>query len=111
MAEYTILAAASVVAVVLLELCILRTGVFRRLAYWLTMVIVLGFQVPVDGWLTKLDDPIVLYQEAMTTGIRFPWDIPIEDFGFGFSMITLTLMTWIRLGPRRRPQPPTTEQA
>jgi hypothetical protein len=27
-----------------------------------------------------------------------PWDIPVEDYLFGFSMITLTLLLWVRLG-------------
>ncbi|PWH06333.1 lycopene cyclase domain-containing protein [Brachybacterium endophyticum] len=95
MPEYTILVVVSLVAVVLLELAWLRTGIFRRLSYWLSMLIVLGFQIPVDGWLTKLSDPIVLYDDAMTTGIRFPWDIPVEDFGFGAAMITLTMILWL----------------
>ena len=99
MLEYTVFAVLSVVVVVALELCWLRTGVFRTLQYWLAMAIVLGFQVPVDGWLTKLSDPIVLYEEAEMTGWRIPWDIPVEDFLFGFSMVTLTMLLWIRLGP------------
>lgn len=98
MPEYTVLAVLSVPAVVALELCWLRTGVFRRLQYWLAMAIVLGFQVPVDGWLTKLSDPIVLYDESQTLGVRAPWDIPVEDFAFGFSMVTLALLVWVHLG-------------
>ncbi len=31
------------------------------------MVIVFGFQIPVDGWLTKLSAPIVVYDEQHTT--------------------------------------------
>ena len=58
------------------------------------------FQCLVDGWLTKLSDPIVLYSPAQFSGIRFPWDIPIEDFGFGFAMVTGTLLAWLRLGRR-----------
>jgi hypothetical protein len=34
-------------------------------------------------------------------GVRFPWDIPIEDFGFGFAMVTLTILLWRRLTDRR----------
>jgi len=107
MPEYTVLTVASIVLVVLLELCVLRTGIFRSGVYWISMGIVMGFQVLVDGWLTKLSDPIVLYEASMTTGIRVPWDIPVEDFGFGFSMVTLTMMLWLRARPRpgdRSPQ-------
>ncbi|MDO5500123.1 MAG: lycopene cyclase domain-containing protein [Propionibacteriaceae bacterium] len=96
MGEYTLLTLISLVVVVGLELAVFRTGIFRMPVYWLSMVIVLGFQIPVDGWLTKLSAPIVLYNADETTGIRAPWDIPIEDFGFGFSMVTLTLILWIR---------------
>ena len=107
--EYTVLAVVSVVAVVGLELAWARTGIFRRLQYWLAMAIVVGFQVPVDGWLTKLSDPIVLYDEAETSGVRFPWDIPVEDFLFGFAMVTLTLLLWLRAA-RREQQPPSPER-
>ena len=104
--EYTVAAAVSVVVVVALELLWLRTGLLRTARYWLSMVIVLAFQVLVDGWLTKLSAPIVLYDDAETTGWRVPWDIPVEDFAFGFSMVTLTLLIWVRL---TRPTPVTQE--
>ena len=100
MLEYTVFAVLSVVVVVALELCWLRTGVFRTLQYWLAMAIVLGFQVPVDGWLTKLSDPLVLYNEADMTGIRAPWDIPVEDFAFGFGMVTLVMVLWVHAAQR-----------
>ncbi|KWX64203.1 lycopene cyclase domain-containing protein [Mycobacterium sp. NAZ190054] len=93
---YTVPAILSVVAVCALELVVLRTGLFRRAAYWISMVIVLGFQIPVDGWLTKLSAPIVLYHDDHFSGIRFPWDIPVEDFLFGFAMVTAALLLWER---------------
>lgn len=93
---YTLPAALSVPVVVALELLWLRTGLFRRPAYWLTMVIVFAFQIPVDGWLTKLSAPIVRYDPAQLTGLRFPFDIPVEDYLFGFSLVTLTLLCWLR---------------
>ena len=93
---YTAPAVASVIAVCALELAVLRTGLFRRPAYWLSMLIVLGFQIPVDGWLTKLGAPIVLYRAQTTSGVRWPWDIPVEDFGFSIAMISLTLALWER---------------
>ncbi|GGM12099.1 lycopene cyclase domain-containing protein [Nakamurella endophytica] len=104
MPEYTALTVVAVLAVVALELWGLRTGIFRTRRYWISMVIVLGFQIPVDGYLTRLADPIVLYDARQTLGIRFPWDIPIEDFGFGWAMVTLTILLWRRCtdGPSRR---------
>jgi len=91
---YTVPAVAAVLAVCALEFALLHTGLFRRPAYWLSMLIVLGFQVPVDGWLTKRSAPIVVYDQAHTSGVRFPFDIPVEDFLFGFALVTAVLLLW-----------------
>ena len=93
---YTAPAVLAVLAVCALELLVLRTGLFRRPAYWLSMLIVVGFQILVDGWLTKLSAPIVMYDDRSITGIRFPFDIPIEDFLFGFALVTAVLLLWER---------------
>jgi lycopene cyclase domain-containing protein len=93
---YTVPAVASVAAVVALELGRWRTGLFRRRAYWITMAIVFGFQIAVDGWLTKLSAPIVIYDPHQLTGVRAPFDIPVEDFLFGFALVTATLLLWER---------------
>jgi len=103
---YTLPAILAVVAVCALELRVLRTGLFRRPAYWIAMVIVIGFQILADGWLTKLSAPIVLYDDQHTTGVKFPFDIPIEDFLFGFALVTAVLLLW----ERRRPQTDTADQ-
>lgn len=105
MGEYTLLTIIGLVAIVAFELLWARTGIFRSLRYWLSMAIVFFFQIWVDGWLTKLSNPIVLYNPDEFSGVRFPWDIPIEDFGFGFAMLTLTMIVWIRLGRRDRTEP------
>lgn len=98
---YTLPAVIAAVAVVVLELAVFRTGLFRRAVYWLSMLIVVGFQIPVDGWLTKRSAPIVIYDDAQTSGIRFPFDIPVEDFLFGFAVVTAVLLLWERQrGPR-----------
>jgi lycopene cyclase domain-containing protein len=93
---YTLWAAVSVAAVVGIELLWARTGLFRRPAYWVTIVITWAFQIPVDGWLTKLSAPIVIYNHSAVTGVRFPWDIPIEDFAYGFALVTFVLIGWVR---------------
>jgi lycopene cyclase domain-containing protein len=97
---YTLPAVLAVLGIIVWELRVLRTGLFRQPAYWISMAIVLGFQVLVDGWLTKLSAPIVLYDEQHSTGIRFPWDIPVEDFLFGWAMVTAVLLLWVRRGVR-----------
>lgn len=96
MIGYTLPAVVAVLVVCALELRVFRTGLFRQPAYWISMVIVTGFQIPVDGWLTKLSAPIVIYDEQHTTGVRFPWDIPVEDYLFGWAMVTATLLLWVR---------------
>ena len=93
---YTIPAIVAVLAVCVMEFVVLRTGLFRRAAYWIAMVIVLAFQIPVDGWLTKLSAPIVIYDDRHTSGVRFPFDIPVEDFLFGWAMVTAVLLLWER---------------
>jgi lycopene cyclase domain-containing protein len=94
--SYTIGAIAVPVAVAVLELAVLRTGLFRTARYWVTLALVLVLQIPVDGALTHGPTPVVAYREAATSGIRLVWDIPIEDFGFGFALVTLVLLLWLR---------------
>ncbi len=100
--EYTIASVVAVVAVVAVELLWLRTGIFATATYWIAYGIIVFFQILVDGWLTKLSSPIVLYNEAETTGWRFPFDIPVEDFLFGFSLVTLPILLWVWFGQRER---------
>ena len=102
MREYTLAVVLAVVAVVGLEVTWLRTGLFRTRAYWIAMAICYGFMIAVNGWLTKLSAPIVLYDESRTTGWRIPWDIPVEDYLFGFALLTLTMLLWDHIGARVR---------
>ena len=100
MPEYTVLAALSVLLAVGLAR-LLGVPLFRRARFWLAMAIVLAFQVLVDGWLTKLSAPIVIYNRHEMLGWRFPWDIPVEDFLFGFSMVTTVIVLWERAKRRQ----------
>jgi lycopene cyclase domain-containing protein len=106
MPEYTVAAVIGVLAVVAYELLVARTGIFRRPAYWITMAICLFFMVLVNGWLTKLSAPIVRYAPDQKTPWRFPLDIPVEDFLFGFTLLTLVLVLWIRAGAADAAPPP-----
>ena len=96
MPVYPAMAVAGSLGVVVLELAVFRTGLMRQRAYWISMVIVFAFQVVVDGWLTKLSAPIVVYDDRHTVGLRFPFDIPVEDFLFGFALVTAALLLWER---------------
>lgn len=94
MLEYTIATVVACAIVVLVELRWAKTGIFFTAQYWLAMLIVFAFQLLVDGWLTKLSDPIVLYAAEQFGGVRLGWDSPIEDFGFGFALVTAVLIAW-----------------
>ncbi len=96
MGEYTAATLAAILVTVALELGWAKTGLFRTGRFWLTMAITWSFQILVDGWLTKLSDPIVFYDPRQITGLRIPPGIPVEDFGFGFALVTLTLIGWQR---------------
>jgi lycopene cyclase domain-containing protein len=93
---YPLMAVTAAVAVVALELFVLRTGLFRQRAYWISMAIVYGFMIPVDGWLTKLSAPIVIYAPDDVSGWRPVWDILGEEFAYAFAMLTLVLLGWER---------------
>ncbi len=95
---YPLLAVAAASAVVVLEVAVFRSGLFRQRAYWLAMTIVFAFMIPVDGWLTKLSAPVVVSREADTSGIRPVWDIPLEEFAYAFALLTLVILVWDRAG-------------
>ena len=94
---YTVAAICAPLAVVAVELGALRTGILRRGRFWATIAIVLAFQVAVDGWLTKLSAPIVIYRRTAICGVRWP------DFRFQF-------VTAPRRRHGRRPQQPRRRQ-
>ncbi len=105
---YPLLAVVAMVVVVALELVVVRTGVFRSVAFWLAMAISLAFMIPVDGWLTKLSAPIVIYRADDVSGVRPIWDILVEEYAYAFALLTLVIITWDRLG-RTRPSTDDTE--
>lgn len=96
---YPTLAVLAAVGVLVLELRVLRTGIFRDPSYWISLAICFGFMIPVDGWLTKLSSPIVVYRESATSGIRPVWDILAEEYVYAFALLTLVMVVWDRLGP------------
>jgi lycopene cyclase domain-containing protein len=102
--EYTLAAAAGVALAVALETAVLRTGMFRDRRYWVTLAIVAGFELIVDGVLTC--PPIVAYDPRRILGLRVAC-APVEDLAFGFAMVTVTLNLWRWTGRRpRRPHGP-----
>ena len=97
--EYTLVSATGVVLTVLLELLVLRTGLFRDPRYWVALAIVACFQLLVNGVLTC--PPIVSYDPGEILGLRVVC-APVEDLGFGFAMVTTTIALWRRAAPDQR---------
>jgi len=100
--EYTGLALVAVAGVVALEVGGLHTGLLQTRAYWISLAICYGFMIGVNGWLTKLTAPIVIYDRHAATGWRVPWDIPVEDYLFAFALLTLAMLCWDAAGRRER---------
>ena len=97
--SYTELVIVAVLAALALDLLVLRTGLVRRRAFWTAYAILAGFQLLVNGTLTGLR--IVRYDPAAITGLRIAY-APVEDLGFGFALILLTLSLWVRAGRAAR---------
>ena len=96
--EYTTASALGIVLAVLLELLVLRTGLFRDRRYWVALAVVACFQLLVNGVLTC--PPIVSYDPAEILGPRIVC-APVEDLGFGFAMVTTTIALWRHSAPAR----------
>lgn len=92
---YTELVLLAVAGSVTLDLFVLRTRLIRRRAFWVAYAILCAFQLLVNGTLTGLR--VVRYDPATITGVRLAY-APIEDLGFGFALILLTLACWVRAG-------------
>ena len=94
--EYTLASATGIALTVLLELLVLRTGLFRDPRYWVALAIIAAFQLLVNGVLTC--PPIVSYDPAEILGPRIVC-APVEDLGFGFAMVTTTIALWRHAAP------------
>jgi lycopene cyclase domain-containing protein len=103
---YTDAALLGVGFAVVLDLAVLRTKLLHRKAFWASYVIVLGFQLVVNGVLTGRR--LVVYSPAAILGGATPhllggWRIgyaPVEDLLFGFSLVLQTLVWWVWWGRR-----------
>lgn len=94
---YTTLAILGVLAVLVVDLAVLRTRLVTRRVFWAAYAIVLFFQLLTNGVLTGLR--LVTYDPDAILGPRLGF-APVEDLLFGFAMVTLTLSTWVWLGRR-----------
>ncbi|MDF9715732.1 lycopene cyclase domain-containing protein [Nocardioides sp. ChNu-153] len=86
---------------VVLDLWVLRTRLLTRRAYWASYAIVLFFQLLTNEYLTSRG--VFVYDEDAILGWRIG-HAPVEDFLFGYSLVTLSLVFWVWWG-RRGVQP------
>ena len=90
MKEYTLLAIISVLLVIILDF-VLRTRLVLNKKFWVFWAVMFVLIFIVNGYLTWR--PIVIYGESFYLGIRL-FTIPVEDFLFGFSLITSNIVLW-----------------
>ncbi len=79
------------------DLFLLQTRLLLRKAFWTAYAILFCFQLIVNGVLTGYR--IVRYDPSAIIGVRVVY-APVEDLGFGFALILLTLSCWVALGRR-----------
>jgi len=90
MKEYTILAVCSVFATIFLDK-IIQIRILKKIEFYIFLLIILFFKILVNGYLTS--QSIVMYNPSYFLGLRIG-SIPLEDFLFGFSMVTMTIIFW-----------------
>lgn len=90
MKEYTAIAIASVFFTLILDRAT-RVGIFKRGEFYFFLLMMAFFKLLVNGFLTGRQ--IVLYNPEFFLGVRLG-SIPLEDFLFGFSMVSLTIIFW-----------------
>jgi lycopene cyclase domain-containing protein len=95
--SYSALAVTAVVAVLAVDLAVLRTRLVTRKVFWAAYAIVIVFQLLMNGVLTGRD--VVVYDPDAIWGPRIAY-APVEDVAFGFAMVTLTLASWAAVNRR-----------
>lgn len=90
MKEYTVIAVIFIFVAIFVD-NILHVHILRQKKYYLFLFIILLFKIFINGYLTGY--PIVIYNENVFWGVRL-MTIPLEDFLFGFSMVTMTIIFW-----------------
>jgi len=95
--SYSALAVTAVLAVLVVDLAVLRTRMVTRRAFWVAYAIVVVFQLLMNGVLTGLD--VVVYDPDAIWGPRIAY-APVEDLLFGFALVVLTLASWAAVNRR-----------
>ena len=103
---YTAAALIGVGFAIVLDLVLLRSKLLLRKVFWVSYLIIVAFQLAVNGVLTG--QRLVVYSPHAIVGGSMPqlvgdWHIayaPFEDLLFGFSLVLQTLSWWIWWGRR-----------
>jgi lycopene cyclase domain-containing protein len=90
MKEYTLLASFSVVFILILDF-VLGTKLIINKRFWIFWAVMFVLIFIVNSYLTWR--PIVIYGDSFYLGIRL-FTIPVEDFLFGFSLISFNIILW-----------------
>jgi lycopene cyclase domain-containing protein len=97
---YTVAALVGVAASVALDLWALGTKLVTRRLFWVSYLVIVGFQLLVNGILTG--QRLVVYAPGAILGGATPhllghWRVayaPVEDLLFGFALVLQTLVWW-----------------
>ena len=110
---YTQLAIAAVVLAIFLDFGVFKTRLIQQKIFWVSYTIIIGFQFLTNGLFTGLQ--IVKYRDFAILGSDSPIDsppsflgdgrlffAPIEDVGFGFSIVLLSMSIWVFVQQKTR---------
>lgn len=100
--SYSDLVVIAVCVAVIIDLFVFKNSLLTRLAFWLSYMIILTFQLMTNWWLTHIRDDgkaIVMYDPDAIVGYRVA-GAPIEDLFFGFALILSTMGLWEFWGRR-----------
>jgi lycopene cyclase domain-containing protein len=100
--SYTAAATLGVLSAAMVDLAMLRTKLLLRKVFWTSYVIIVGFQLLVNGILTG--QHLVVYSPHAIVGTRVVY-APVEDLMFGFALVLFTLSCWVWWGRRLPDQP------
>lgn len=103
---YTQLSVLAVLLALLIDFAVLRTALIRGKVFWVSYAIIITFQFITNGLFTGLQ--IVKYRDFAIVGSDSPTDAappfigdgrlffaPVEDLGFGFSLVLLSMSLWV----------------
>jgi lycopene cyclase domain-containing protein len=99
---YTELVLLAIAGAIGADLLLLRTFLLGRRAFWTSYGILGCCQLAFNAALTG--PGIVRYDRSAILGLRLAY-APIEDLGFGFALILLTLACWVAAGRTNHRRP------